>query len=61
MDTSTPRCISESVLDDTAITHLDSLTLVWKRAVEECGDDGHEGVDHVTLKSPAKEEFNTDY
>lgn len=61
MDTNIPRCISESELDDRATTHLDSLTLVWERAVEECGDDGHEGVDHITLKSPGKDKFNQDY
>ena len=44
-----PGCQVTSVVKGVGVTHLDSLTLVWERTVEEGGDDGHEGVDHITL------------
>lgn len=39
---------------DIRVTHLDSLTLIRERTVEEGSDDGHEGVDHITLQSSDK-------
>lgn len=53
-----PGYIVMYALVDMRETHLDSLTLVWERAVEEGGDDGHEGINHITLQSSGREGRN---
>lgn len=53
INTNTSRYSYEFKRHNRAITYLNGLTLVWKRAIEEGGDDGHERVDNVALKSSA--------